>query len=329
MTSPPIPDLPQERIAVGISSCLLGEEVRYDGGHKRDAYINGTLADYFDFVPVCPEVAIGLGTPRQPIRLIREKGDSAREARVQGVRDPELDVTDELAEYGRAQAAELTGIHGYIFKRASPSCGMERVKVFTPDGHPAGKDGVGAYAAAFMAQRPDLPVEEEGRLGDPGLRDAFIERVFIRYRWQYLVDAGLTAGGLVAFHSRHKLLIMAHNQSAYRELGRMVANAGNEAIHDLGQRYLNRLMAAIAQPAPRSGHANVLYHLMGYLKEALDSEDKTELGDVIERYRTGQVPLVVPITLLNHHFRRHPDPYVAEQVYMQPHPDELGLRNQI
>lgn len=314
---------------MGISSCLLGEEVRYDGGHKRDAYINGTLAHYFDFVPVCPEVAIGLGTPRQPIRLVREKGESAREARVLGVRDPDLDVTAELAEHGRAQAAELTGIHGYIFKRASPSCGMERVKVFTPDGHPAGKDGVGAYAAAFMEQRPDLPVEEEGRLGDPGLRDAFFERVFIHYRWQYLKEAGLTAGGLVAFHSRHKLLVMAHSQSAYRELGRMVANAGNEAIHDLGQRYLHRLMAAIAQPAPRSGHANVLYHLMGYLKEALDSGDKAELGDVIERYRTGQIPLVVPITLLNHHFRRHPDPYVTEQVYMKPHPDELGLRNQI
>ncbi|HKJ70373.1 MAG TPA: DUF523 and DUF1722 domain-containing protein [Gammaproteobacteria bacterium] len=312
-------------IRVGISSCLLGEEVRFDGQHKRDAYINGTLAQFFELVPVCPEVAIGLGVPREPIRLVADKGEPVR---VVGVKSPEKDVTDELQAYGRRMAGELGDIHGYILKRGSPSCGMERVKVYKPDGHPL-TTAAGAYAGAFMAERPDLPVEEEGRLGDPVLRENFIERVFVHERWHREVAAAPSAKALVDFHSAHKLLLMAHDQQAYRELGRLVAEAGSGDIAATVSTYFERLMAALRKPATRKGHANVLYHLMGYLKEKLDGEDKAELGELIESYRTGRVPLIVPITLLNHHFRRHPHPYVARQVYLQPHPAELMLRNRV
>jgi len=324
---PESPNLPEEKIRIGISSCLLGEEVRFDGSHKRDAFINGTLSQFFEFVPACPEVAIGLGVPRQTIRLVREKGEQT--LRVVGTKDPEMDVTDDLRAYGRQMAQEMGDIHGYILKRASPSCGMERVKVYTPEGQPAGKDGVGAYAEAFMAERPLLPVEEEGRLGDPMLRENFIERVFVHYRWRRLEAEGLTPSGLVEFHSRHKLLLMAHSQQAYRELGRLVAEAGRGDIETTGRDYFARLMTALRQPASRKGNTNVLHHLMGYLKDHLDSEDKAELGEIIESYRTGYVPLVVPITLLNHHFRRHPTPYAEKQVFLQPHPAELMLRNRL
>jgi len=316
---------PDDRIPVGISSCLLGEEVRYDGQHKRDAYINGTLSDFFAFVPVCPEMAIGLGVPREPIHLVADKGEPVR---VVGVRNPSKDVTDDLHAYGRQMARELPQIHGYILKRGSPSCGMQRVKVYKPDGNPL-TTAAGAYAASFMAERPLLPVEEEGRLGDPVLRDNFIERVFVHERWHRQVAAEPTPKALVDFHSTHKLLIMAHDQSAYRELGRLVAEAGTGAIEETASAYFGKLMTALRKPATRKGHANVLYHLMGYLKSQLDADDKAELGERIEAYRTGYVPLIVPITLLNHHFRRHPQPYVARQVYLQPHPAELMLRNRV
>ncbi|SCY31148.1 YbgA family protein [Thiohalorhabdus denitrificans] len=316
--------LPEHRIPVGISSCLLGEEVRYDAGHKRDPYITGTLSEFFEFVPVCPEVAIGLGVPREPIHLVRSAPGSVR---VVGTHHPELDVTEELHAYGRRMARELGDIHGYILKRASPSCGMERVKVHTPEGQPAGKDGHGAYAEALIEARPELPVEEEGRLGDPTLRENFIERVFVHHRWRTLETEGLTPGKLVDFHSRHKLLVMAHGNEAYRTLGRMVAAAGQGDLATTARDYFATLMAALRRPADRKGHANVLYHLMGYLKEHLDPGDKAELVEVVESYRQGYVPLVVPLTLFNHHFRRHPHPYVAGQVYLQPHPAELMLRN--
>ncbi len=323
----PVPYLPEDRIPVGISSCLLGEEVRYDGGHKRDPYINGTLSRYFDFVPVCPEVAIGLGTPREPVRLVRARGETA--IRVVGLRSSDLDVGDELAALGRAKAAELTDIHGYILKRASPSCGMERVKVYTPEGQPAGANGRGAYATALMESRPELPVEEEGRLGDPVLRENFLERVFVHYRWRTLEEAGLTPSRLMGFHRSHKLLLMAHSPQALQELGRMVAEAGPAGLAEAAPAYFRKLMAALAVPATRKGHTNVLHHLVGYLKDRIDGPDKAELTGLIESYRTGLVPLVAPLTLLSHHFRRHPHPYVAGQVYLQPHPTELMLRNRL
>lgn len=318
MTAKPLTD-----IRIGISSCLLGQEVRFDGGHKRDTFITGTLSRYFAFVPVCPELAIGLGVPREPIQLVGTAGD----IRVVGTRNPELDVTERLRAYGRAMAARLGDLCGYIFKARSPSCGMERVKLRPAHGGMPSQRGVGQYADAFMTAAPLLPVEEEGRLNDPVLRENFLERVFVYRSWRKHADEGVSARGLVEFHTRHKFVILAHGVAAYRELGRLVAGTDRRRAGPAAREYVTRLMQVLRKPATRRGHANVLHHLQGYLKRHLDAEDKAELRDVIENYRLGRVPLVVPITLLRHHFRRHPDPYVEQQAYLNPYPAELMLRN--
>lgn len=311
-------------IRIGISSCLLGQAVRFDGGHKRDAFIDDTLSTYFELVPFCPEVEIGLGVPRDPIRLEERNG----EVRVVAVKSPDLDVTEPLRECGRRIVEGHPELSGYILKSKSPSCGMERVKTYGTGGAPAA-NGVGEFARTVMALWPELPVEEEGRLNDPVLRENFIERVFAYRRWQDLVASGLTAARIVDFHTRHKLSIMSHSQKAYRELGRWVAGCGDENPERFAARYIDKLMGALRLRATRRNHANVLKHVQGFLKNSIDTQDKQELNEVIERYRIGQVPLVVPITLLNHHFRRHPDEYMQRQVYLNPHPPELMLRNMI
>lgn len=313
---------PGERIRLGVSSCLLGATVRYDGGHKRDAYVTGTLSKYFELVPVCPEVAIGLGTPRPPLRLVRS-GDGVR---VRGVADPGCDVTDPLRDYGRAMAARLDGISGYLFKRGSPSCGMERVKVHGGKGAPAGRSA-GAYAAAFMAARPLLPCEEEGRLGDPGRRGNFFERVFVFRRWQALVRGGPGPAQLAAFHRDHECLVLSHDQGACRRLGRLVAGAGRREIGALASEYADELMRALARPATRRGHRNVLEHLFGFVSRHLDAADRAEMAAALDDYHAGFLPLAVPITLLRRHLRRHPHPWTAGQVYLHPHPAELMPRD--
>ena len=320
----------QDVIQVGVSSCLLGEEVRFDGGHKRDRYVQNVLGEYFRLIPVCPEVAVGLGIPRQPIHLAeRRQANGEKAIRVVGVKDDSLDVTQELQDYADQTVGRLGGqISGYILKSKSPSCGMARVKVYSEKGMP-GKSGPGAYAERLMERLPNLPVEEEGRLNDDVLRENFIQRVYVYHRWQKLVADGLTPASLVDFHTRHKLMVLAHDQPAYRRLGRLVASAGERPMEQLAQEYETELMQALKQKANRRGHANVLYHLMGYLKMPLDSDDRLEIVDTIEQYRRGKVPLVVPLTLLQHHFRRHPHPYVDQQYYLNPHPKDLMLRNTI
>ncbi|MCB1867135.1 MAG: DUF1722 domain-containing protein [Gammaproteobacteria bacterium] len=313
-----------EKIRVGVSSCLLGQEVRFDGGHKRDNYLTGTLSGYFDFIPFCPEAAVGLGIPRQPIRLVRR----GEEIRAVGVRTPELDPTDQLAAFAERTARQLGEISGYILKKDSPSCGMERVKIYNDKGMPERK-GVGIYAGVLMQRLPLLPVEEEGRLGDAVLRENFIERVFVYHRWQRLVRKGLSAKGLIEFHSDHKFLILSHQQKAYRELGRLVANAGGSDLEKLAGEYVAILMNALKRPARPRKHVNVLEHLLGFLKEHLDKSDREEMAETIAQYREGLLPLIVPITLIRHHFRRHPDPYIQRQYYISPHPKELMLRNSI
>jgi len=312
-------DTPQHRIRLGISSCLLGEKVRYDGTDKRDGYITGTLARFFELVSVCPEVAIGLGVPRPPIRLV---GSSTAPHAV-GIANPDLDVTDKLAAYGRRTAQRLDDISGYILKSKSPSCGMERVKVYSRRGSLAGS-GRGVYAAALMSAAPLLPVEEEGRLGDPDLRENFFERVLAYRRWQEMVAAGATAARLIEFHTSHKLTLMAHSVDANRRLGRLVAGASRRNAKHLSERYIHGFMEALARPATPRTHTNVLMHVMGYLKKRLDAEDKAELLELIDAYRLGQVPRIVPLTLLKHHFRRFPDSYITHQVYLHPAPAALA-----
>lgn len=308
------------RIRVGISSCLLGAPVRYDGHHKLDTFLRDTLGAQFEFVPVCPEVAIGLGVPRPPIRLT----GPTTAPRAVGRDDPALDVTVKLLAYGRTVARELDDISGYIFKSRSPSCGMAHVPVTGGRGRARG--GRGLFAQAIMQARPLLPVEEDGRLGDPELRDNFIERVFVYHRWQTLEAAGLTAARLLDFHTRHKLVLMAHDVEAYRYLGRMLATIERRALRAQAERYVAALMAALTRPATRARHANVLEHILGYFKTALDREDRAELRELIHRYRAGALPRTMPLTLLRHHLRRHPNDYLATQVYLHPAPAEMLLR---
>jgi len=309
-------------LRLGVSACLVGQTVRYDGGHRRDDFVADQLAQHFDLVPVCPEVAIGLGIPRAPIRLVH----TDRGVRVRGVRDPDFDVTDALDGVAAQQAAQAAQLCGYVLKKNSPSCGMQRVRTYTEAGMPTGHAS-GAYAAGLMARQPLLPVEEEGRLSDLALRENFIERVFAYARWQALTAGVVSGAALIDFHSRHKYQLLAHNQAAYRRLGPLVARAGQRPAPQLLQEYGREFMDALARPASVSSHSNVLQHLAGYLRHRLDDADRAELHQAIDGYRLRRMPLLVPITLLRHHLRRHPQPWAARQTYLDVDPREQILRN--
>ena len=310
------------QVRLGVSACLLGAKVRFDGGHKRNRFLIEELGSHFEFVPFCPEVAIGMGTPRPSIRLV---GD-VEAPRALGSRDDGLDVTDALQAYSANRAQRLEGLSGFIFKKDSPSCGMARVKVYNDKGMPQ-RDGVGIFARAVQQANPLLPVEEEGRLNDSTLRENFVSRVFVYARWQVLHQQGLGKKGLLDFHTRHKLLLMAHSPVAYRELGRLLAQLDNASLDELADRYIERVMQVLKAPASRKRHVNVLQHVLGYLRKHVDATSRADLVEIIDDYRRGMVPLVVPVTLLQHHFRSNPHPWIGRQVYMNPHPRELMLRN--
>ncbi|MDT8371640.1 MAG: 2-thiouracil desulfurase family protein [Gammaproteobacteria bacterium] len=313
------------KIKVGISSCLLGHEVRFDGGHKHSRLCTESLSRYFDFVAECPEVGAGMTIPRRPIRLI---GDVTAPKSVY-VHDNSVDFTDKIIDFGKQKAKEHHDLCGYIFMKNSPSCGVFRVKVYQENGYPAAEPGQGLYSKQIMAANPLLPVEESGRLADSFLRENFITRVFAYHNWQQLQQAGLSYQGIIDFHSRYKYVLMAHSPARYAELGRMLADAGNHDIENLAQRYFEALMTELKRLASRKTHTNVLMHLQGYLKKVLSPAEKQELANIIEQYRTAQVPLIVPMTLIKHHFNNHPDPYIAKQAYLQPYPEDLSLRNAI
>ena len=313
-----------ERIPVGVSSCLLGEAVRYDGGHKHDHYVTGTLGRYFEYVAWCPEALAGLGVPRPPIRLCGDPG-APRAVRVA---DASADVTGALLAVAREATPRMEALRGYLFKRGSPSCGMARVKVYGAPGK-SPRMGRGVFARAVMQAHPLLPCEEEGRLNDAPLRESFVERVFARDRWIRAMATGCTPGRVVAFHTRHKLLLLSHSEVHYRAAGRLVADAGRRDRERLAHEYLSIFMEGMSRRATRRRHANVLQHLAGYLKRSIDAGDRRALADVIEEYRTGIVPLVVPIRFLRHHFGHAPDHYVEMQHYLEPYPDDLGLRNHL
>ena len=307
-------------IRLGISSCLLGQKVRYDGNHKHDRFVTGTLGKYFEFVPVCPEVAIGLGVPRPPIRLV---GNPAA-PRAVGVADPMFDVTRKLTAYGQRTARTLDDISGYILKSRSPSCGVERVKVY--DGRGRVRNGRGVYAAAFLARQPLLPVEEEARLGDPELRNNFIERVFAYRRWQALVESGLTAPRLMEFHSAYRLALLTHGERPYRELERFIARASRGNTRRVGADYMRLFMAALKHRATPTRHAHVLRRAAGYLKKYLRANEEAALLGVIGAYRRGATSLAVPVSLLRRYALHHPDPRLSTQTYLHPHSSEFTLR---
>ena len=310
-------------LRIGISSCLLGAGVRFDGGHKRDAYLTDTLGRFVEWVPVCPEVECDLGTPRESMRLMTS---SAGVRLVTG--RTRIDHTDRMARYSERRVDELASeeLCGYVFKKDSPSCGLHRVKIYGAHGVPA-KSGRGIFAARLVDRFPSLPVEEEGRLSDPRLRENFIERVFAYSRLRNLFRGKWNVGGLVAFHTAHKLILMAHSIEAYRSLGRLVADARDVPAPELERTYTAAFMAALSAMATPRRHTNVLQHIAGYFKDRLDRASKVELLAAIEDYRTGLVPLIVPITLLRHYVRVHNVSYLAGQLYLEPHPKELMLRN--
>ena len=315
-------------IRLGISSCLLGEEVRYDGGHKRDPFLVQTLGAMVEWVPVCPEVEVGLGTPRETIRLMQHPTDEDA-VRLMTAKT-NVDLTKTMRRYARQRVRELAreGLSGYVLKKDSPSCGMERVKVWRDKGM-SKRNGRGIFAVELLRQYPNLPVEEEGRLHDPRLRENFIDRVFMYRRLRLLFSGRWTVGDLVRFHTAHKLVLMAHCLQGYRELGRLVAEAKGVPRVELVRRYEDELMAAMAKPATRARHTNTLQHAIGHFKQTLDTASRQELGVVIEDFRQGLVPLIVPLTLIRHHARRLEVPYLLGQRYLAPELKELMLRNHV
>ena len=314
-----------ESIKLGISACLLGEKVRYDGGHKLDPFLKDTLGRYVDFVSVCPEAELGLGVPREAMRLVGNP-DHPRLVTIKTGQD----ISDRMNAWARRRVAELEkeDLSGFIFKSRSPSSGMERVKVY-PDAGPPVKRGVGFFARIFMEHFPLLPVEEEGRLHDPVLRENFIERLFELRRWRDCLSRGRSVRNLVEFHSAHKLTLLSHSVAHYRLLGKLVAEAKKQSPDELYLRYQVLFLEAIALKATSRKHANVLHHMMGYFKKQLSPDEKKEMLEIIDYYRLGIYPLIVPMTLIHHYVRKYDQPYLMSQVYLNPHPVELQLRNHV
>ena len=324
MPAAEIPARPEPPLTIAVSDCLTGREVRFDGSHKRSSLCHEQLDGVFELRGYCPEVAIGMTVPREPIRLV-----GSRDApRAVGVKDAGVDVTEALTRYGSDIATEITGIDGYIFMKGSPSCGLFRVKVYPEAGAMPDYTGRGVYAHAITSELPNLPVEESGRLNDAVLRENFMTRTFAHAHWRALAAFGLTPARLIAFHSQYKYLVMAHSVSGYQRLGRLLANLAS-GFDEICQHYFAGLMAALAIPATRRGHANVLAHLQGYVKRDIPSAARQELDAVIQSYRRGEVPLLAPMTLLKHHLGTHEARYALDQIYLNPHPTTAGFRREL
>jgi uncharacterized protein YbgA (DUF1722 family)/uncharacterized protein YbbK (DUF523 family) len=312
-----------DKITLGISSCLLGETVRYDGGHKLDLFLTDTLGPYVEWLSVCPEVESGLPVPREAMHLVGDPGSPRLVTIRSGV-----DHTNRMRQWTNKKVTALTAedLCGFVFKSRSPSSGMRGVTIYSPEGTPAGT-GSGIFAKAFQDRFPLLPVEDEGRLHDPALRENFIERVFVYKRWQKFKSLDKTVGGLVSFHTSHKLLVMAHSPRHYTALGKLLADPKKYKRAELFERYVITLMAGLQFLATVKKNTNVLQHIAGYFKQQLSSDEKRELQDVIADYHRELVPLIVPITLLKHYVRKYDTEYLKHQIYLNPHPMELMLRN--
>lgn len=312
-------------LRLGISSCLLGNNVRYDGGHKLDRFLRDTLGAYVEFVPVCPEVECGMAVPREAMRLAGEIQNPRLIAIHSG-----LDMTDRMLAWTREKNKWLAkqNLCGFIFKSKSPSSGLQGVKVYSGKGMPQQK-GVGIFARAFTGCFPLLPVEDDGRLHDPGLRENFIERIFVMRRWRDVVALKPALAPLSVFHSRHKYLILAHSPKHYQVMGKLTAKAADMDRDALFAEYSSLLMEALMVRASKAKNFNVLEKSMGHFKKNLSGWEKQELLDVFQRYKEGQIPLIIPITLFNHYIRKYGEPYLKEQYYFYPHPLELKLRNHV
>lgn len=315
----------EQPIKIGISACLLGNKVRYNGGHARNRYITDTLSQYVQFVPVCPEVECGLGTPRPTMHL---RGDPDNPRLV--VTNTGEDFTQKMVAWARKRLKDLEkqDLCGFIFKKNSPSSGMLRVKIFNEKGQP-GKTGSGIFAGMFMKHFPLIPAEEDGRLNDPKLRENFIERIFALQRWRQLLKSGRNMGRLVDFHTRNKMLIRSHSEKHYRDMGKLVAEGKQMPIEALYAEYAAQLMAALHLKSTVRKHTNVMTHMLGYFKKDLSKDEKQEMLEIIESYRQELVPLVVPLTLFGHYVRKYDQNYLQAQTYLRPHPTNLKLRNHV
>jgi len=314
-----------EKIKIGISTCLLGEKVRYDGGHKLDRYITETLGQYFDWEPVCPEVEYGLPIPREAMRLVGDP-DSPRLLTIH----TGVDHTEGLLKWAEKKLKELEKeeLCGFIFKGKSPSSGIGGVKVYTPSGMPSQR-GVGIFGGAFMEHFPLIPVIDDGRLHDPALRENFVERVFVYKRWKQFMEKESHIRNLISFHTEHKLLILSHSPKHFSVLGRLVASAKQHKSEYLQSEYRRNLMEGLSLLATVKKNTNVLMHIVGYFKKQLTSDEKQELLEVIDNYHKKLIPLIVPITLIKHYVRKYDEPYLKKQYYLNPHPVELMLRNHV
>lgn len=309
---------------VGISSCLLGEKVRYDGGHKLDHYLRDILGRYVEFIPVCPEVECGMGVPREAVRLVFIDGD----VRLMTQRTSR-DMTDKMRSWMEGRLKDLAELPlcGFIFKSRSPSSGLRGIKIYTQKG--VRNDGVGMFAQAFIKLLPLIPVEDDGRLHDDWLRENFIERIFVMQRWYELLSAGESLNKLLDFHASHKYLLMAHCPKTLKQLGALLAQGKDYQTDQLYDTYQDVLSPGLQKIATVKKNTNVLLHIMGYFKKELSTDEKSELKETIDRYYEGLVPLLVPITLINHYVRKYHPPYLTHQIYLNPHPLELMLRNHV
>ena len=314
-----------DRIKIGISACLLGQNVRWNGGHARDRYLTDTLGLYVEYVPVCPEVECGMGIPRETLRLV---GDPENPLLV--TTKTNKDHTARMAQWAARRTRELEkeDLCGFVFKKNSPSSGLFNVKVYSPKGMPD-KRGMGLFARQFTKHFPLIPVEEEGRLHDPKLRETFIEQIFTLKRWRETLSQKKNVGNLVDFHTRHKMLILSHSPNHSRMMGKLVAAGKAIPASELYQRYEALLIEALRLKTTLNKNINVLQHAMGYFKKQLSSDEKQELLEILDQYRNEYVPLIVPITLFNHYVRKYRQPYLSQQVYLNPHPIALKLRNHV
>jgi len=313
-------------IKILVSACLLGERVRYDGGHKRDLFLNETLSPFVEWVRVCPEVDCGLTVPREAMRLVGDPKHPRLMTNKTGI-----DHTERMERWAAARLEELSGLDlcGYICKKDSPSSGMERVKVYGGSSGAPARTGPGVFTRMFMERFPRIPVEEEGRLTDPVLREMFVERVFCLRRFRHLLARPLSRGSLVDFHTDHKLLLLSHDRRHYEEMGRLVAAAKTLPIGALHAKYEEIFMAALSHKATPKKCGDVLSHMMGYFRNTLSSTEKQEMIEVISKYRLRLVPLVVPVTLIRYYVRKYDVAYLARQVFLNPHPVERMLRNHV
>ena len=314
---------PSQKPLLGIGSCLAGNAVRYNGETKKPNEYVRNIGEHFDTRAFCPEMGVGLAVPRPPIRLV----GSADAVRIVDVQTHTHDYTDAIRAYAQQVLQQVPQLCGYILVKGSPSCGYGRVKRYSEGGQHLASDQNGVFADALAQADPLLPLEDDGRLNDPGLRESFVTRACAYHDWKLLVADGLTAHRLIEFYTRYKYLVMAHHVPSYKSLGPLVANASQLPLEELAAQFIQSLMAALTQRATRRSHSNVLFHLAGYLKRSITAPQRQRLAALIEHYRTGQVPLVVPVTLLKHHFADNPNAYINGQVFLDPYPDELRVRN--